>query len=84
MEDRTSTAISNLIRRVPKTWNYQMFKFKMFTMDPSNITVIVSTKVKIKTVLGILNNKSLCKNSTWSKFLNSKTFVAGISKNQIM
>ena len=84
MEDRTLTVISNLIRRDPRTWNYQMFKFKMFTMDPSNITVIASTKVKIKTVLGILNNKSLCKNSTWSKFLNSKTFAAGISKNQTM
>ena len=61
-----------------------MFKFKMCTIDPSNITVIASTKVKTMTVLGILNNKSLCKNSTWSKFLNLKTFAAGISKSQIL
>ena len=83
-EDRILTAISNFILRDPKTWNCQMFKFKMCTIDPLNITVIASTKVKIKTVLGILSNKSLCRNSTWSRFLNSKTFAAGISKNQTL
>ena len=84
MEDRIMTAISSLILRDPKTWNYQMFKFKMFTIDPSNIKMIALTKAKNRTALGILNNKSLCKNSTWSKSLNSKTFAAGISKNKIM